>query len=53
LTARPLLAQENGTSLIVVNDLERVLAVIDADDGKLGGLKPGVPLVLGAPWQPL
>jgi hypothetical protein len=32
LAARPLLAQHNGTTLIVANDVERVLADIDADD---------------------
>jgi hypothetical protein len=38
---------------IVANDVERVLADIDADDGdgSLGGLGHGVLLVVGAPCQ--
>ena len=53
LATRPLLAQHNGTTLIVANDVERVLADIDADDGdgSLGGLGHGVLLVVGAPCQ--
>jgi len=53
LPARPLLAQHNGTTLIVAHDVERVLADIDADDGdgSLGSLGHGVLLVVGAPCQ--
>jgi hypothetical protein len=53
LAARPLLAQHNGTTLIVAHNVERVLADIDADDGdgSLGGLGHGVLLVVGAPCQ--
>ena len=38
LAARPLLAQHDGATLIVADDVERVLADIDADhgDGSLG-----------------
>jgi hypothetical protein len=34
LTTRPLLSQYDGTALILTNDVERVLADIDADYGR-------------------
>lgn len=36
LTARPLLAQHNRTALVMADDVERVLADVDADHGDLG-----------------
>ena len=36
LTARPLLAQDDRTALVVADDVERVLADVDADHGDLG-----------------
>jgi hypothetical protein len=47
------LAQYNGATLIVANDVERVLADIDSNhgDGSLGVLGHGVLLVVGAPDQ--
>jgi hypothetical protein len=53
LAARPLLAQHNGTTLIVAYDVERVLADIDANHGdcSVECLGHGVLLVLGAPSQ--
>jgi hypothetical protein len=55
LAARPLLAQHNGTTLIVAYDVERVLADIDANHGdcSVECLGHGVLLVLGAPSQGL
>src|SRR5262245_37640005 len=53
LAARPLLAQHNGTTLIVAHNVERVLADIDADDGNrsLGDPGHGVLLVGSPPCQ--
>jgi len=53
LPARPLLTQHDRSVLVVTNDVKRVLADIDADDGD-GGLRVlghGVLLALGAPSQ--
>ena len=36
LTARPLLAQHDRATLVVADDVERVLADVDADHGDLG-----------------
>ena len=36
LTARPLLAQDDRATAIVADDVERVLADVDADYGDLG-----------------
>ena len=36
LTMRPFLPQHDGTALILANDVERVLADIDADYGRRG-----------------
>jgi hypothetical protein len=36
LATRPLLPQHDGTALILANDVERVLADIDADYGGRG-----------------
>src|SRR5260370_290937 len=53
LATRPLLPQHDGTALILANDVERVLADIDADHGDrgIGCLRHGVLLVFGAPCQ--
>jgi len=53
LPARPLLAQHNGTTLIVAHDVERVLADIDTNHGDccVVCLGHGVLLVFGAPGQ--
>ena len=53
LPTRPLLTQHNRTTLIVANNVERVLADIDADYGDCGTscLGHGVLLVFGAPCQ--
>src|SRR4030081_3958880 len=53
LATRPLLPQHDGTALILANDVERVLADIDADYGGRGVefLRHGVLLVLSAPCQ--
>ena len=53
LAARPLLPQHDAAALILTNDVERVLADIDADDGgrSVEFLRHGVLLVLGAPCQ--
>src|SRR5215475_8220369 len=51
LAARPLLPQHNGATSIQTDDVERVLANIDADDGDriAESLRHGVLLV----WLPL
>src|ERR1700682_689842 len=51
LATRPLLPQHNGTALILADDVERVLADIDADHGgrNVEFLRHGVLLVLSAP----
>jgi hypothetical protein len=36
LTARPFLAQHDRTALVMADDVERVLADVDADHGDLG-----------------
>ena len=53
LATRPLLPQYNGTTLIVADDVERVLPDIDADHGDcaLELLGHGVLLVFDAPSQ--
>src|SRR5882724_5599535 len=53
LATRPLLPQHDGTALILANDVERVLADIDADYGgrSVEFLRHGVLLVLSAPCQ--
>src|SRR5271166_4684809 len=53
LATRPLLPQHDGTALIVADNMERVLADIDADHGDcaLELLGHGVLLVSGAPSQ--
>ena len=53
LATRPLLTQHNRTALIEANDVERVLADIDADYGNCSVecLRHGVLLVFGAPCQ--
>src|SRR6266576_6799194 len=53
LATRPLLPQHDGTALILANDVERVLADIDADCGgrSVEFLRHGVLLVFGAPCQ--
>src|SRR5713101_9816321 len=53
LATRPLLPQHDGTALILANDVERVLADIDADYGgrSVEFLLHGVLLVFGAPCQ--
>jgi hypothetical protein len=53
LAARPLLPQHDAAALILANDVERVLADIDADDRgrSVEFLRHGVLLVLGAPCQ--
>ena len=55
LTTRPLLAQHDRTTLIVADDVERVLADIDTDHGDcvVWCLGHGVLLVVGAPCQRL
>jgi hypothetical protein len=52
-TTRPSLTQHNNTTLIVSNDVERVLADIDANhgDGSVEYLRHGVLLVFGALGQ--
>src|ERR1700694_6353936 len=53
LAARPLLPKHDRTALIVADNMERVLADIDADYGdcSVESLGHGVLLVLGAPCQ--
>ena len=53
LPTRPFLTQNNCNPLIMANDVERVLADIDADYGDCGMscLGHGVLLVFGAPCQ--
>ena len=53
LATRPLLPQHNCTAPIEANDVECVLANIDADYGDCGveDLRHGVLLVFGAPCQ--
>ena len=53
LATRPLLTQHDRTALIEANDVERVLADIDADYGDcvVEFLRHGVLLVFGAPCQ--
>src|ERR1700756_2149602 len=54
LATRPLLSQHDGAARIVANDVERVLANIDADHGDcavVGLLRHGVLLVFAAPSQ--
>jgi len=53
LATRPLLAQHNRTALIKADNMERVLADIDADYGDftVNYLGHGVLLVFGAPSQ--
>ena len=53
LATRPLLPQHDGAARIVADDVERVLADIDADHGDrgIGCLRHGVLLVFGAPCQ--
>src|SRR5215470_5238807 len=53
LATRPFLPQHDGTALILANDVERVLADIDADYGDCGAefLRHGLLLVLRAPCQ--
>jgi hypothetical protein len=48
-----LLPQHDGAALILANDVERVLADIDADygGGSVEFLRHGVLLVFGAPCQ--
>lgn len=45
------LPQHDRAALIMPNNVERVLADIDADDGNLEYLRHGVLLVFGAPYQ--
>src|SRR6202022_4291562 len=51
LATRPLLPPHDGTALILADDVERVLADIDADHGgrNVEFLRHGVLLVLSAP----
>ena len=52
LAARPFLQQHDGTAPILANDVERVLADIDADyGGRSVDCDMGVLLVFGAPCQ--
>src|SRR4051794_22198508 len=51
LAARPLLPQHDRTALIETNDVERVLADLDADEGILESFCHGVLLVFGAPYK--
>jgi hypothetical protein len=53
LATRPLLPQHDRAALIKANNVERVLADIDADYGDRGVeyLRHGVLLVFGAPCQ--
>src|ERR1700730_19002890 len=53
LATRPLLPQHDGTALILADDVERVLADIDADYGgrSVELLRHGVLLLFGAPCQ--
>src|SRR5262245_51341205 len=53
LATRPLLPQHDRTALIETNNVERVLADIDADHGNRSVklLRHGVLLVFGAPCQ--
>src|SRR5258706_14515392 len=53
LATRPLLPQHDGTALILANDVERVLADINADYGgrRVEFVRHGVLLVFGAPCQ--
>src|ERR1700730_16001104 len=53
LTTRPLLPKHDRTARIVADNMERVLADIDADYGDrgIGCLRHGVLLVFGAPCQ--
>ena len=46
LTARPLLAQHDRTALVMADDVERVLADVDADYGDLGACCLGMGVLL-------